>query len=362
VEPAISVTKTVYTVSDFVQWQKADALNLRPYFQRGSVWSAKSKSYLIDTLIRGFPIPIIYLQVKTDRQSLRSIRQVVDGQQRLRTILAYVAPSSLEDRDDSDNFAIMRTHNRDLAGRAFNDLPEELKDRLLNTEISVHILPGTLSDPSLLQLFARLNSTGVRLNDQEQRNAAYHGEFKTLAYRLSYEQIDRWNEWKAFNRQALAQMREVEFVSDLIMMMVRGPGAKTKAGIDNFYRVNDDNFPFADQVSDALPRVFDDVSAVLAAGPRGGDLNSFSTQSWLYTISTLIAASRYGAPFRAGEGDAISVPTFSNADLRRALFRARQALDEGDVPRVVAEALRGASTDASSRETRLTFILRQLER
>jgi len=96
VDEALAVTKTLYNVSDFLEWQRGGGLNLRPYFQRGNVWTTKSKSYLIDTLLRGYPIPIIYLQIKTDSVSLRNVRQVVDGQQRLRTILAYVDINCLD--------------------------------------------------------------------------------------------------------------------------------------------------------------------------------------------------------------------------------------------------------------------------
>ncbi|WP_163541181.1 DUF262 domain-containing protein [Occultella kanbiaonis] len=357
VDQALTVTKTLYTAADFLEWQRERRLNLRPYFQRGSVWNAKAKSYLIDTLLRGFPIPIIYLQVKTDRQTLRSMRQVVDGQQRLRTILAYLDITSLSDVEDRDRFTIMRTHNRELAGKSFSDLPQELRDRLLTTEMSVHILPDSLSDESLLQLFARLNSTGTRLNDQEQRNAAFHGEFKTLVYRLSYAQLDRWRDWSTFSAQALAQMREVEFMSDLVIMLVQGPGARSKGIIDKFYDDHDDTFPEADQVAELVPQVFDDMASLLGPDSHGNALGVFRTQSWLYSIFSLLAMSRYGAPLRGGESPiADSIVRRSNVEIRKSLVRAEAALASGQIPKRVADSLRGASTDRSSRASRLEFL------
>ena len=113
----------------------------------------------------------------------------------------------------------MRAHNHELAGRSFARLPVDLRTRLLTTEMSVHILPDRLPDSSLLQLFARLNSTGTKLNDQEQRNAEFQGEFKTLAYELSYAQLDRWRVTafgNGVNLHVLAAAKDVDVLDKLL--------------------------------------------------------------------------------------------------------------------------------------------------
>ena len=61
------ITKTVYKISDFLAWQKAQLLILSPYFQRRSVWSLGAKSYLLDTVVRGLPIPDNFLTRAEDR-------------------------------------------------------------------------------------------------------------------------------------------------------------------------------------------------------------------------------------------------------------------------------------------------------
>lgn len=355
-EQAIQVTKTLYTVSDFVDWQRNDGLNLRPYFQRGSVWQSKAKSFLIDTIVRGFPIPIIYIQTQTDRATRRSVRRVVDGQQRLRTILAYVDIGLLKDATDQDLFSVMPTHNPRLSGLGFSELSTDLQDQILATELSVHVLPETVTDKTLLQIFARLNSTGTRLNDQELRNANFHGEFKTLVYNLSYEQIDRWIEWGTFSTQALAQMKEVEFLSDVVLMLLRGPGARTKASLDGLYAKNDETFEEAERVASIIPRLFEEIDQIAA----NQDLQLFLKPSWLYTLFTLIAISKYGAPLKGdselGSTEYRNFPT-SHAQIDALLRHAAGKLRSGDIPRDLESALRGASTDRASRAQRLTFLL-----
>ena len=56
----ITTQKTIFKVSGFLSWQRNNSLLLSPQFQRNSVWKSGTKSYLIDTVVRGFPIPIIF--------------------------------------------------------------------------------------------------------------------------------------------------------------------------------------------------------------------------------------------------------------------------------------------------------------
>lgn len=72
-----------YRVSDFLDWNRQKKLILNPDFQRGSVWTPAARSYLIDTILRELPIPKIYLRTNLDISTKESIREVVDGQQRV---------------------------------------------------------------------------------------------------------------------------------------------------------------------------------------------------------------------------------------------------------------------------------------
>lgn len=358
VDPPISVTKTVYTVTDFLGWQRQGILNLRPYFQRGDVWTPKAKSYLIDTLIRGYPVPIIYLQNKQDRRTITNVRQVVDGQQRLRTILAFIEPEILDNLTDRDRFSILKSHNPNYAGMSFRDLPPKVQDTITDTELSCHVLPATLSDKHLLQLFARLNSTGEKLNDQELRNAEYHGEFKALAYEISYDQIDRWQEWGIFSPRYLAQMRDVELTSELMITTMVGVQAKSKLAIDNVYRRFEDQFPEARAVYRRVAEGFNFLEDVYRHGDDSS-VRKLQTQSWVYTIFAAFDMCRHKEPIMGYEGplDNLYELTVSPKQLRHQTARAAQFLSEQRLPEKLAKALRGASTDTASRAARLEFLL-----
>ena len=68
----------VYNISDFIEWDSSSLLNLSPEFQRRAVWSEKAKSYLIDTILRGLPVPPVFIREKIDINTSRSIREVID--------------------------------------------------------------------------------------------------------------------------------------------------------------------------------------------------------------------------------------------------------------------------------------------
>ena len=84
-------TPQTYTIADFLKWNDDKELVLNPKFQRGSVWSPQARTYLIDSILRGYPIPKLLLRTAVDRDSRRTIRDVVDGQQRLRTIIDFAS-------------------------------------------------------------------------------------------------------------------------------------------------------------------------------------------------------------------------------------------------------------------------------
>src|SRR5271157_1193351 len=120
----------VYSINDFIEWDKGRQLSLNPAFQRRAVWSEKAKSYLMDTIIRGKPIPKIFIRQKINVTTKTSIREAVDGQQRLRTIISYI----------KDGFVISRLHHKEYGGLRFSQLPEAVQSDLISYEVSVDLL------------------------------------------------------------------------------------------------------------------------------------------------------------------------------------------------------------------------------
>ena len=143
-----------------------------PEFQRGSVWSHKQSSKLIDSFLRGLPVPAISLYKEPSEKHL-----VVDGQQRLRTICGY-----FDSRLPDGKKFFLKDVSPQWEGKYYNDLEESeriwLRDSVLRAVIVEQLDPK--DDSSVYHIFERLNSGGTILTPQEVRNSSYHGPFNDL--------------------------------------------------------------------------------------------------------------------------------------------------------------------------------------
>lgn len=112
----LDIQRTLFTVSDFLDWQRQGTLKLDPPFQRRSVWKLGAKSYLVDTVIRGLPTPLLFIRSRIDTETLRPMREVIDGQQRLRTLIGFIDESALPNfNPERDRFTVQRQHSAEIA-------------------------------------------------------------------------------------------------------------------------------------------------------------------------------------------------------------------------------------------------------
>ncbi|KJL33104.1 DUF262 domain-containing protein [Microbacterium oxydans] len=340
---ALEVAKTTYSIVDFLEWQRQGSLDLNPFYQRRSVWNPRVKSLLIDSLLRGYPLPLVFLHNRLDVTTSRTVRQVVDGQQRLRTILAYIDIDSLENVDEWDRFTVLRAHNRDYAGLSFQQLPDDVQTRILQTPLSVNVLPSDIDDVTVLTIFQRMNSTGLKLNPQEIRNATWFGEFKETSYSLAYQQNQRWVNWGIFTRQDVAQMKEVELSADLMGFLINGISARSKASIDGLYRKFDDGVPGREALINDFEATFDILEDVYGEAASRSSLRRFRTTAWFY-VAFAVASGRLGV-------------SPSAADIVRGMERTELDIRKAESDDVVMKPLRGATADKASRRARADYLL-----
>lgn len=344
----------IFKISDFLGWQRSGELTLSPSFQRRPVWRPAAKSYLIDTIVRGLPVPLIFVRERLDLKSQKTIREVVDGQQRLRTVFSYIDPKSLKDySEERDQFDVLERHNPDIASTRFGRLDVEVQKAVLGYEFGTHVLPPGTEDRDVLMIFARLNSTGVRLNGQELRNAEYFGELKKLMYQLAYQQLERWRTWGIFSEDSIARMEEVEFVSDVTLSMTaQSVTGKTQGRLDTLYRKNDDAFKAGAAVSARFRRVMETIDESV------GDVlktTVFRSPVNFYSLWALIYDLHYGSQSQLVRG-AKARPIQSDR-LRKTVLSASRMIEQEDVPESVLDAIRRASSDTGRRQVRHRFLL-----
>lgn len=127
-------------------------LNVRPAYQREFVYKDKQRDAVIDTVMKKFPLNVMYWVKNTD-----GTFELLDGQQRTISICQYLS------KDFSINF------------RYFHNLTESEKEEILNYPLMVYFCEGT--DKEKLDWFKTINIAGEKLTDQELRNAMYTGSW-----------------------------------------------------------------------------------------------------------------------------------------------------------------------------------------
>ena len=148
--------------------QKRGRLVLQPDFQRQYVWDASKASKLIESAILQIPLPIIYLSEEQDGKEY-----VIDGQQRLTSFFSYIDGKF----PDGRQFKLTGlTIHSDLNGKKFTDLSDALQDKVRYYKIRAITFERDSSENLKFEIFERLNTGSVQLNDQELRNCLYRGK------------------------------------------------------------------------------------------------------------------------------------------------------------------------------------------
>ena len=146
--------------------KEVDGLIIKPTFQRNPVWTVNQKSYLIDSVLRSYPIPEIYLQEKVNDKG-ESQFVVVDGQQRLRAVLDFI----------NNEFSLVPSETSEEWGNlTFDELSPNDKKKFFEYKFVIRLLPD-IDEETIRNIFKRINKNNERLNQQELRQATYSGEF-----------------------------------------------------------------------------------------------------------------------------------------------------------------------------------------
>jgi len=236
-------------IQDLINLEKAGELNLSPWYQRRSVWSTPQKSYLTNTLIEQKPIPAIYIRHSLDLENSKSIKEIVDGQQRTRAILSYCA----------DDFAARHPNHKNKV--LFSQLKKEEQQKFLLTSIPVGYLLGA-SDSDVIDIFGRINSVSKSLNPQEKRNAAFSGEMKQFCLSQASSRMPLWRNYGIFSSTDISRMSEVLFISDLVLNIIKGLSDFSHSALDTMYREYDEEFREIDTIAKKLDTVFNKIASL----------------------------------------------------------------------------------------------------
>ena len=240
-------------ISDYCAAIQRHEIMINHDYQRSDkVWPPAARSFLIESILLGFPIPKIYLFQKTDLKSKKSIKEIVDGQQRTRTI-----------NDFFTNKLRISTKSAiaEARGKNYDQLDDDLKGKFLNYQLSVDLFVSATPN-EIRQAFRRLNSYTVPLNPEEKRHAEYQGAFKWFVHKLTGDYEEAFLSMGVFGEKQIIRMQDTKLVTEITHSLLNGIQTTKSKQLDDVYKNNDGEFLLNEEIQARLINAFDWIATI----------------------------------------------------------------------------------------------------
>ena len=341
---------TTHPISWFAERDQEGNLDLRPNFQRRQVWADRQKSNRIESVLLELPVPEIYMQIKTTPEG-RSEYIVVDGQQRISAILEFAGSNGREpfEMQNLDNNSVWE-------GYTFSDLDDDERSAFYGHSMAVRYLQDA-RDEEIKDLFKRLNKYPTPLNRQELRNAAYRGPFLRLSESIAEEEY--WYENGLVTPSEIRRMRDIEFISDLLIGVLDGPQSGNAKTLDDYYHMLEDHEPEFRGQRDCK-RNFNLARNML--GDLVPDLRStrWSNKTDFYSLFVVLAGLLRGYVLRHDKSKKVSaVLTDFETEIKR--YQDDESPKTSSAVKEYVGAIRRGSSDRTRRGTRHRALLELLK-
>ncbi|HZW13289.1 MAG TPA: DUF262 domain-containing protein [Noviherbaspirillum sp.] len=230
------------SISNFYEEYSIGKYDMSPPYQRLSVWSIEKKAFFIDSILKNLPIPPIFLRQKVNDETGKTSYEVIDGKQRLTSIVEFIEGVFPTADEADDPF-----HDEQLAGKMFSELEGIGNYKKLFWRYLIPVEYIDSSDPEVIdRIFDRLNRNGEPLTGQELRHSNY---YNTRLLKLAYS-MSKMPFWQArLEATDKARMEDVEFVSELLFVLLeKGELTASDKDLDDLYAKysNDDICDWAD--------------------------------------------------------------------------------------------------------------------
>lgn len=230
-EKQLKVSYSDLTISEFYESYLLNKYDFNPAYQRDSVWSEDKRAFLIDSILKNFPIPPIFLKMNLNPQTGKTVYDVIDGKQRLQSIIGFIEGKVFL----PDNFSDGPFGNEELNGLSFKGLDGigDYKKNFWSYQIPIAYI-DTQSEDAINGIFDRLNRNGVPLTPQELRNSLYR-DSSILRLVKKLVDIDFWKARLEVVRTE--RLEHHEFISELIFMhLTNSIFDSNNVAIDNLYQ------------------------------------------------------------------------------------------------------------------------------
>ncbi len=219
----------------------------RPDFQRRLVWTNKDKKNFLETVLKGYPFPEIYIAAgEVNPSTGRGTEWLVDGQQRISTLYQY-----FDGGKDSGLGEDLKL-GRDF--KPYAALSTEEKIAFLEYEVVVRDL-GNIPIEEIKGIFEKINATGYSLNAMEIHNARFDGEFKKFAEEITQHSFFSNSNHPIFSANEIRRMRDISFALIFIITIISSYFNREDE-LENYLTKYNDEFEMANELKPGILQSF----------------------------------------------------------------------------------------------------------
>lgn len=232
----IKMEYTVKEVSirELIRLIDSDSIDLNPEYQRNYIWSTKDQSYLIDTILKGYPLPSFFVY-KDEKGKF----EMVDGQQRSKTIYRFV----------KNNI----TSSKETGNKRFNEIESSI---FLNYKLVFIQIEKLASSDSLRTFYVLINKKGVHLNVPEVNKSEH---FDKRFMKLANESLEyqKFIELDLFTDATMKRMNDRAYIEELLGYLHLGVKEKKKV-VDDLYNEDISEYEYV-QLKNSFNQIIDKI-------------------------------------------------------------------------------------------------------
>lgn len=358
----MQVTRNVLNISDLYKRVKDGTLCVNKSYQRSAkLWPMPSRSYFIDTILNEYPFPKITIRQIIDTKSMVSKQEIVDGQQRIDTIVDFL-----------DNSLRLTSTSKKYNGMLYEELADDDKEAFLAYEVSVDTIIRA-SDEEVLETFRRMNSYMLPLNKPELRYSKYQGCFKWFISNLAEIYMPFFQETGILTLNEINRMKDSELLTECVQVMINGIVNKSDSELDKLYRKYDGNFDCENMYYNRFVECTNYIKDHMYPLYKDGTLTGYM----FYSLFSALQYNKYGPankedcdPTLSAQGEfchdpVVAVQTIAEmineVEIRRQQRRNKEAVDNTTAYALFAQACESSTHRKQQRFGRRHYILKALQ-
>lgn len=274
----MKATPSPMSVADYCEAMEKDRIVVNRDYQREmGVWTPYARSFFIESILLGYPIPKVFLYTKFDLKTKRTTKEIVDGQQRSHALqLFYKNKLRLSKNIPSAQWREKR----------YKDLSEEDQELFLTYDVPIDEFKGVTED-EVRESFTRMNANNISLNAEETLNAKYQGAFKWFIFEISREYREDLLQNGIVSRRDIIRMSDTRIFTDLISILEDGFITTRPPNIESLYKRYDFDFANGPIYSEKIGSAFADWHLI-----DGGAYEKLNKKHVFYTLLAALIEKR----------------------------------------------------------------------